>query len=194
MSESQLTKKALAAALKELVATTSLAKITVADIVTQCGLQRQTFYYHFRDKYELVNWIYQTEALAEISDCKDYQNWPEGFRRIFTYLAANRVFYIDALKTQYPSTFADYLYAVTRELILNVLKEVAGRLHAHVRDDNQNFIADFYAFACVGITVRWIKEGMQETPADLTERITDVLTGSMERALATNVRLQGFGT
>jgi len=184
MSESQLTKKALADALKVLVGRIPLAKVTVADIVGQCGLQRQTFYYHFRDKYELVNWIYQAEALADIADCKDFQNWPEGFRRIFHYLAANRVFYVDALNTPHTSTFADYLYAATHELILNVLREVAVGLHRRVHDDDQKFIADFYAFACVGITVRWIKEGMQEPPGALTDRITGILTGSMERAIA----------
>ena len=43
--------------MKELMKRKSLEKITVSDIVQNCGLNRQTFYYHFQDKYDLVNWI-----------------------------------------------------------------------------------------------------------------------------------------
>ena len=99
-------------------------------------------------------------------------------------MAANRVFYVDALNTVYPSTFADYFHAVTRELILNVLREVAVDLHRQISEEDQNFIADFYAFACVGITVRWIKDGMNEPPDKVTGQITGILKGSMARALA----------
>lgn len=182
MSDANLTKKAIAAALKELVAATPLAKVTVADIVAHCGLQRQTFYYHFKDKYELVNWIYQSEAMAGISDCKDYRNWTEGIRRVFTHLAANRLFYIDALNTPGHSTFDQYLFAVTKDLILSVLREVAEGMKVKAAD--QGFIADFYAFAFTGLAVRWIKTGMKESPEDLTERIRDIVDGSMQRALS----------
>lgn len=58
MANSNITKKALAQSLKELGSTKILDKITVADITNHCGVNRQTFYYHFNDKYELLNWRY----------------------------------------------------------------------------------------------------------------------------------------
>lgn len=181
MSDSLITKKALAGALKDLVASTPLAKVAVADIVNRCGLQRQTFYYHFKDKYELVNWIYESEAVAGIADCADYTNWTEGIRRVFTYLAANRIFYVDALNTPGHSTFDQYLFTVTKNLILRVLHEVACQ--RKIRPADMGFIADFYAFAFVGLAVRWIKAGMKDSPEELTSRIRDIVDGSMERAL-----------
>ena len=57
---SVITKKALASSLKNLMKKATLNQITVKDVVTDCGVNRQTFYYHFQDIYDLVEWIYQT--------------------------------------------------------------------------------------------------------------------------------------
>lgn len=32
-------------------------KITVKDLVDQCGISRQTFYYHFKDILEVIDWV-----------------------------------------------------------------------------------------------------------------------------------------
>ena len=64
MAESNITKRALAVALKELVESRPFSKISIGDICEQCAISRKSFYYHFKDKYDLVNWIYYTEFIA----------------------------------------------------------------------------------------------------------------------------------
>lgn len=182
MSEAVLTKKALAASLKALTATTPLSRVTVADIVQNCGLNRQTFYYHFRDKYDLVHWIYQVEAMAAIEDCRDLKNWTEGIRRVLGHLVQNRVFYSEALRDSGSSTFEKYLFDVTRELILHVVHEVAEGMA--VRDADQVFVAEFYAHAFVGTTLGWLEDPLREAPETLAERIQDIVEGSLQRALS----------
>ena len=63
MADSNITKRALALALKELIKTHPIEKISVGNICDVCGMNRKSFYYHFQDKYELINWIYYTEFL-----------------------------------------------------------------------------------------------------------------------------------
>ena len=53
---SQVTKRALEASLKKLLLEKPLHKITVSDITDDCGINRMTFYYHFKDIYDLVEW------------------------------------------------------------------------------------------------------------------------------------------
>ena len=53
---SQLTKRALEESLKRLLLEKPLGKITIADITSDCGISRMTFYYHFQDIYDLVEW------------------------------------------------------------------------------------------------------------------------------------------
>ena len=74
---SLLTEKALAASLKKLLEKKTLNKITVRDITDDCGVNRQTFYYHFHDVYDLVEWIFTQEAQKYLSDGIDAKNWRE---------------------------------------------------------------------------------------------------------------------
>ena len=59
---SELTKKALAVSLKKLLSKKELSKITISNITDECGVNRQTFYYHFKDIYDLLEWIYKNEV------------------------------------------------------------------------------------------------------------------------------------
>lgn len=63
LADSNITKRALSQALKELIKTRPIEKISVGNICDACGLNRKSFYYHFQDKYELIYWIYCTEFL-----------------------------------------------------------------------------------------------------------------------------------
>jgi len=125
-----LTKKALAASLKALMLSVPLAKVTVATIVDHCGLNRQTFYYHFPDKYHLVNWIYDQEALALIDDCRSYRTWTEGILRVFTTLHQDRAFYVNALNDPGPNAFDDYLFRSTQGFVKAVVDEVVAVVRA----------------------------------------------------------------
>lgn len=71
MPDSLITKRALASSLKELMKTQPLTKISVGDICEKCGMNRKSFYYHFCDKYDLVNWIFDTE-FSEIRNRPDH--------------------------------------------------------------------------------------------------------------------------
>ena len=64
MADSNITKRALASALKGLMEELPFDKINVAHICERCDMNRKSFYYHFRDKYDLVNWIFDTEFLT----------------------------------------------------------------------------------------------------------------------------------
>ena len=69
---SQLTKRALAASLKKLLAQKPLSKITIADITEDCGVSRMTFYYHFQDIYDLVEWACFEDASRALDGKKTY--------------------------------------------------------------------------------------------------------------------------
>ena len=73
MAGSHITKLALASAMQRLMTEQPFERISVSDICAACGMSRKSFYYHFRDKYELVNWIYYTEFINRVRD-KRYAN------------------------------------------------------------------------------------------------------------------------
>ncbi|MBZ9633111.1 dihydroxyacetone kinase transcriptional activator DhaS [Clostridium sp. FP1] len=181
MSGSQLTKKALALSIKKLMETIPLSKLSIQEIVDNCGINRQTFYYHFKDKFDLVNWIYYTEAIENIDNCKNYAHWTDGMYKTLVYFLSNKSFYINALNTPGQNAFDGYLFEKTYDLIMGVINDISSEIT--VSDKDKNFIADFYTYAFVGITVQWIKNNMRESPKTVVGNLNEMIEGSMLSAL-----------
>ena len=77
----QTTKEAIAASLKRLLTQKPLSKITVTDIAKECKVSRHTFYYHFRDVYDLMEWIYRSQE-AELQE-SGKADWRQGMVELF---------------------------------------------------------------------------------------------------------------
>ena len=75
MAEQNMTKTALAEALKDLMRKKPFARISVSDICESCGLNRKSFYYHFRDKYDLLNWIFYVDIVERIIALEEADAW-----------------------------------------------------------------------------------------------------------------------
>ena len=101
----QLTKKALGESLKKILSKKTLDNITVIDIVNDCGVNRQTFYYHFQDIYDLLDWIFQKEAESVLHHKINSENWKECLSSVFCYLIDNK----DFIKNTYRSIGRDSL-------------------------------------------------------------------------------------
>ena len=81
---SQTTKRALEASLKKLLLEKPLNKITINDITEDCGVNRMTFYYHFKDIYDLVDWILTEDAAKAMEGRQSFDTWTEAFLDIRT--------------------------------------------------------------------------------------------------------------
>lgn len=181
MSSSLITKKALSNSLKELMKNTPLNKISVKDIVDNCGVNRQTFYYHFQDIFDLVDWIYKTEAVESIAQYRSYSTWTDGFYRIFLYIKNNRAFCLNTLNSLSRTHLDMYLYSVTNELLMGVINEISCNIK--VKEEDKKFIANFYALAFIGLVIQWMKEGMREDPKLLIEKLNELIEGNFMKAL-----------
>ncbi|MNM19288.1 HTH-type dhaKLM operon transcriptional activator DhaS [compost metagenome] len=182
MPNSLLTKKALAECLKKRMEHTPLSKITIKQITDDCGVNRQTFYYHFHDLFELLGWIYKKEAVGSISAYRSYDTWTDGFCRIFLYIQNNRAFCCNTLESLGRNHLDAYLYAVTNELIMGVIDELAANMNVSVQD--KQFIANFYTLAFSGLVIKWMRDGMRENPQAMIERLSVLLEGQFLTALS----------
>ena len=166
---SEITKKALATSLKKLLSKKELSKITISNITDDCGVNRQTFYYHFKDVYDLLEWIYLNEVIQSMDGKDTYNNWQEGFLSIFKYILENKEF----VKNTYNSISRDYflrfIYTQTAILLMNVIDEQAKDIN--VSDEDKKFIANFYKYAFVWIIQDWIEDGMKEEPENIINKL-----------------------
>ncbi len=178
---SQITKRALAASLKNMLLKKPLNKITINDIAEDCGINRMTFYYHFKDIYDLVEWTCEEEAAKALEGKKTYDTWQQGFLNIFNAVLENKPFIMNVYRSVSREQVELYLYKVTYDLLIGVVNERSADIA--VSDDDKKFIADFYKFAFVGIMLEWIKNDMKTDPKEIVDRISSLIHGDITRAL-----------
>ncbi len=149
MADSMATKKALAQALKDLMRAQPLQKISVGDICAACSMNRKTFYYHFYDKYDAVNWIFYTECIENILRTDALH--PAAFLlELCSYFYDNRAFYSAALSDTSQNNFSEYFAEVMSPI-----------LHLHFSDfipdeAEREFRTDFYTDAFLAALRRWL--------------------------------------
>lgn len=134
---SQVTKRALEASLKKLLLERPLDKITVTDIAEDCGINRMTFYYHFKDIYDLVEWACQEDARRILDGKRTYTTWQEGFRRILDGLIDNRPFILNVYRSVRREQVETFLFQVTHGLLMGVVEELDPR--GEVREEDKAF-------------------------------------------------------
>lgn len=164
MADSNITKKALAAALKELMEEKSFEKISVGDICDRCNMNRKSFYYHFKDKYDLVNWIFDTEFIDGAYK-KTYENTWELFEDICQFFYDNRLFYRRALRIKGQNSFSDHFRELLIPIISDGLSEISGT--KPIQEFQINFFADAYVMAIQ----RWILEYTDMQPEEFLAQI-----------------------
>lgn len=177
MPGSDLTKRVLADGIKEMMQTTSLNKISVGDISQHCGISRNTFYYHFKDKFDLVNWIFYTEITPHISQFMDRDHWVDGLIALCLYMQKNKKFYINALNTEGQNSFSECLMDFYKNFLLSTIDEIRGDMHLDAKD--MEVIAGFYSHALIGIVLEWAKHGMSEDPIPTIHLIESLVNGSL---------------
>lgn len=182
---SNITKRALEASLKNLLLQKPLNKITVGDIANDCGINRMTFYYHFKDIYDLIEWSCVEDATKALEGKKTYDTWQEGFLNIFNAVLDNKPFIMNVYRSVSREQIEMYLYKLTYNLLINVVNEKSVGMA--VSDEDKKFIADFYKYAFVGIMLNWIRNDMKEEPKQIVDRLSVLIHGNITRTL-NNVR------
>lgn len=173
MSDSLITKKAIADSVKELMKKKDLQKISVADIVERCGINRQTFYYHFKDKYDLVNWIYYNEVVSAVVHYRMMENWSDVVLNVLKGMQKEKAFYINALSVSGQNAFQDYFFDVTKNLLLTLIESVMDE--KLITEEDKNFIAEFYTYGLVGVVLQWAQRGMKQPPEQIVQRLSRLI-------------------
>jgi len=163
---SSITKKALSHALKDLLNERPLKKVTVGMIAERCGMNRQTFYYHFRDIPDLLSWTFEEDAKERLSSIKESDlSWEKGFYAIFVFLSEDKRFVLNVYHSVGWEALQEYIYRMIRPFLLKAVN--AHPSNMGVPEKERAFAADFYKYALTGIVLDWIKNGMVTNPKEV---------------------------
>ncbi len=177
--ESMDTKSILATALMELTSRKNFAKITIADITHVSGFNRQTFYYHFRDKYELLSWIYEQEASQVFDEDISLENWHRYMAVLLQHIRSNKWFYSNTIRHD-ESYFQNFIFTLTSTLFYKAID--ALDLHHQLDASDKKFYAKFFSFGISGVVINWIKSDMKESPEQVASALKSLAQDSEKLA------------
>ena len=154
------TKKLLAAKLQELAKTKAIKDIQVRDLCALCEIDRTTFYYHFRDKYDLVCWVFKqnfAEEAPKAETLNDERMICSMFRRFYK----QRDFFLNALRDDSQNNLRQYML----DFYIDSEKQaVCAYLGTDRLDDETLYAICNYSYGCMGLTIDWLTGRLDLSP------------------------------
>lgn len=176
---SEITKQALVSAFGAVLAKKPFGKITIRDLTDECGLNRMTFYYHFKDIYDLIQWMIENRVKRLLADSADI-TWKEQYRRILEFAIEKKsviVRILAGIEHQYIRACLKNLAAdISRQAITEILGDTP------ILEEDLSFLARLYAGVLVEVLLDWVSGGMRESTELTVARVALVLDGTAQRA------------
>lgn len=175
------TKKALADSLKRAMSKKPFQKITVRELIEDCGVNRKTFYYHFEDIYDLLRWMLEEESIEVVRSFDLLLDFDEAITFVMNYVEENDhilncaydALGRDGLRRFFISDFLE----ICRTVIEGIEERAGVRLESGYRD----FLCEFYSSAVSGILIEWVHDRSHRDRDAVTRYLTvtirDSLTG-----------------
>ncbi|MBQ8403821.1 MAG: TetR/AcrR family transcriptional regulator C-terminal domain-containing protein, partial [Clostridia bacterium] len=135
-----------------------------SNICELCNMSRKSFYYHFKDKEDLVNWIFDTELVAVAQREPGSASW-ESVANVVEYFYENRAFYRKVLRIEGQNSFSDHF----RELSYPVLVERLNKIFK--TSDVSDFQVSFIVDGLICALKRWLTSADCMPPEEFIEQI-----------------------
>lgn len=183
----QSTKQALSETFKILLEARTIDKITVKDIVTKCGVNRQTFYYHFRDIYELMEWTLENDIREYLSDISDFSEdslvieWKKSIYHLYQFLYSRKKQILHAYDPVNKTYYENFLLKFITPIIDYRISLCTSA--SSVPKEKRVFVTKAYTWICLELILEWLEHGM---PNEHKIQLDDYLTlvdGSLDTAL-----------
>lgn len=168
----QSTKQAIAETLMGLLLTQSIDQITVKKIVETCGINRQTFYYHFCDIYDLLEWSLSHSIEAYLEEFPFPQgSWTEKARHLFHFFYTNRRRILHAYDANNRKLYEMFVMKMVRPII----EEQADSypVTAAIPAEKREFVIKTFSWLYTAVFFEWLEEGMRD---ETTTHLNDFFT------------------
>lgn len=173
------TKKLFADALKKIILQKSFSKVTVSELIRECGVNRKTFYYHFSDVYDLLKWTLEQEAIDVVKNFDLIVDYEEAILFVLEYIKVNNKF----LNNIYDSLGRDELKRFFYTDFVGIVEIIIGKAeeetHKKLTDNFKTFLAAFYTEAIAGTLVERITHQDQQSKEELVTYISTVFRSSL---------------
>ena len=176
-------KKMLASSLKKAMENKPFSKVTVSEIIADCGVNRKTFYYHFDDIYALLKWMLEQEAIEVVKQMDLIDDHGEAILFVMDYIDENE----NILKNIYHSLGRDelsrFFHADFIDVCRSTIEKAAQLENITVSQDFKDFLSRFHTGAIADILLEWIVNKSIQDKEKNIQYISLILRSSILNAL-----------
>lgn len=145
------TKQMYTDALYKLIVTKPFEKIQVKDICEYCQTPRQTFYYHFRDKYDLIAWIFHQDYDSVFNSTP--RSYEQNLTDILEKMYLKRSFYKQVFTDHSQNSITRYIQDFDVEMGITLVKKT---LSIDVVSDEQLYLIKYHSYGTIQMTIEWL--------------------------------------
>lgn len=167
----------MAESLKELLETKSFEKITVQNITDNCQLTRATFYRYFKDKYELMNWIYYNKIQSFLDENPDISSWQELINFVASFLKENASFFKNIINFKGQNSFEEFLFNYGSTYCINHILNCTNRKSLTTEE---SICITIYIGGTIKVFFKWLNDGCDIS----SEEIAKIMSECMPHPLA----------
>ncbi len=183
---SKFTEQAIIAAFLDELAEKPFDKITVTGIVKRCGINRNTFYYHYQDMFALVDDMLK-RAAAELSMTNPrMHDWQQAFAALTSFARAHKSAFYHLYNSSNNTRIEAYFHYAAEPIVESYVRHEAEELEV----SNQVIIdlSNLLALTLQSLTIQWLIDGMSNEFDDYIARIARILDGTVRLALEKSTR------
>ncbi len=183
------TKNLIANSLKNFMKVKPLSKITVKDVITDCGLNRKTFYYHFENIYDLLEWILREEAIRVVKQFDLLVDYEDAIIFVMDYVEKNKHILNCAFDTMGREEMKRFFYNDFVDIIRSIIDSIETTLGLNVKKDYKDFVCDMYTEALAGMLINLFRNNQNQNKTDAVKYISIILRSSIPEVLKSGSEL-----
>lgn len=184
------TKKNLAQALKKAMEKKPLSKVTVSELIRECNINRNTFYYHFSDIYDLLKWMFEQEAIEVVKRIDLLVDAEEAIRFVADYVDNNCHIINCAYDSMEHEEIKRFFYSDFIGVMQQVIDSGMRQLHISVSSEFRELLAAFYTEALAGNMIAWIKNKERIDKEALIQDVLFIFQNSIPHLLLKRAELE----
>ncbi len=175
------TKKAIRNSFIKLLNEKPLKQITVRDIVDDCGVNRNTFYYHFQDIPQLIETIVKEDADQIIIDHPTINSVEEYLDAIIGFALKNRNAVLHIYRSVNRDIYEQYQWRVCEHTASAFVEQILA--DRSVSESDRTLLIHYIKCVCFGIVMGWLEDGMLDDIQAYAHRLCELKQGDLEQMI-----------
>lgn len=173
------TKWMFAEELQKMLKESPLTKIRIGELCLNCNVDRQVFYYHFRDKYDLVAWIFMQDFMTSMKTSGDI---PGLFQlaKALTLIKEKKVFYRKSLEDYSQNSLSQYMQEYDVRFYTDILQR---KRKNDLLSCELQYSIRYHSYGCIGMTIEWLQNNCDVPPEEFARLLLDHMPEDLKSAL-----------